>query len=164
MSIRATDIHWMNKKGEPKIGYYMDEFLGINLMGIPEYLRKSWDVVGIISGHGRVRIGKCLSENTQVRLIDEKGIITTSKALREYNDGDKLNTLSINPITGEIVPTVSEVIKELEDKDFYTLELEDGRTIECTMDHKFYVKVNNQIKVLPLKEIKEGDEIICIKD
>jgi intein/homing endonuclease len=105
-----------------------------------------------------------LSENTQVRLIDEKGIITTSKALREYNDGDKLNTLSINPITGEIVPTVSEVIKELEDKDFYTLELEDGRTIECTMDHKFYVKVNNQIKVLPLKEIKEGDEIICIKD
>ena len=58
MSMRVTDIKWMNKKGDPKIGYYMDEFLGINLMGIPEYLKKSWDVVGIVSGHGRVRIGK----------------------------------------------------------------------------------------------------------
>jgi len=36
----------------------MDEFLGINLMGIPNYLNKAWDVVGIISGHGKVRIGK----------------------------------------------------------------------------------------------------------
>jgi hypothetical protein len=36
----------------------MDEFLGINLMGIPRYLNKAWDVVGIVSGHGKVRIGK----------------------------------------------------------------------------------------------------------
>ena len=53
MSMRATNIHWINKKGEERIGYYMDEFLGINLMGIPNYLDKAWDVVGIISGHGQ---------------------------------------------------------------------------------------------------------------
>lgn len=105
-----------------------------------------------------------MSGNTQIKLVDEKGITTTSKALKEYKDGEILNTLSINPITGEVVPTKSEVIKEIEDKDFYTLELEDGRTVRCTMEHKFYVKVNNQIKVLPLKEIKEGDEIICVKE
>lgn len=32
--------------------------MAINLMGIPSYLNKAWDVVGIISGHGKVRIGK----------------------------------------------------------------------------------------------------------
>lgn len=141
----------------------MDEFLAINLMGVPKYLDKSYDCVGIVSGHGKVRIGKTQSGNTRVQLVNEKGITITSKALKEYNDGEILNTLSINPITGEIVPTKAEVIKEVEDKDFYVLELEDGRTVECTLDTKFYVKVNNQIKVLPLKEIKEGDEIICIK-
>jgi hypothetical protein len=36
----------------------MDEYLAINLMGIPRYLNKAWDVVGIVSGHGKVRIGK----------------------------------------------------------------------------------------------------------
>jgi len=36
----------------------MDEYLAINLMGIPSYLKKAWDVVGIVSGHGKVRIGK----------------------------------------------------------------------------------------------------------
>jgi intein/homing endonuclease len=145
-------------------GYYMDEFLAINLMGIPRYLDKSYDCVGIVSGHGKVRIGKTLSGDTKVQLVNEKGITITSKALKEYKDREILNTLSINPITGIIVPTKAEVIKEIEDKDFYTLELEDRRIIECTLSTKFYVKINNQIKVLPLKEIKEGDEIICIKE
>jgi hypothetical protein len=54
----VTDIVWINKYGAKRIGYYMDEFLAMNLMAIPQYLQKSWDVVGICSGHGRVRIGK----------------------------------------------------------------------------------------------------------
>jgi hypothetical protein len=36
----------------------MDEYLAINLMGIPDYLKHSYDVVGIFSGHGKVRVGK----------------------------------------------------------------------------------------------------------
>lgn len=84
--------------------------------------------------------------------------------MKEYEDGEILSTLSINPTTGEIVPTKAEVIKEIEDKDFYILELEDGKIVECTLNTKFYVKINNQIKVLLLKDIKEGDEIICIKE
>lgn len=51
---------WMGKDNKVKNrkGYYMDEFLATNLIGIPRYLQASWDVVGIISGHGKVRIGK----------------------------------------------------------------------------------------------------------
>ena len=39
-------------------GYYMDGYLKENLDTIPILLSKAWDVVGIISGHGKVRIGK----------------------------------------------------------------------------------------------------------
>lgn len=57
--MQVTDFKWMDpkfKKG--RIGYYMDEYLAINLMGIPKYLKRSYDVVGIFSGHGKVRVGK----------------------------------------------------------------------------------------------------------
>jgi hypothetical protein len=56
--MRVTSLEWLNKSGEKKMGYYMDEYLAINLMGIPGYLKKAWDVVGIVSGHGAVRVGK----------------------------------------------------------------------------------------------------------
>lgn len=59
MSMQVTDILWYDERFKKhRRGYYMDEFLAINLMGIPGYLAKSYDVVGIISGHGKVRVGK----------------------------------------------------------------------------------------------------------
>jgi len=54
----VTDYKWERKNGEKVKGYYMDGYLVQNLMGIPAYLNKAWDVVGIVSGHGKVRIGK----------------------------------------------------------------------------------------------------------
>ena len=36
----------------------MDGYLAENLSDIPKYLAAAWDVVGIVSGHGKVRIGK----------------------------------------------------------------------------------------------------------
>lgn len=55
----VTDFKWRKtRKGEIKTGYYMANYLRQNLDGIPNFLSKSWDVVGIISGHGKVRIGK----------------------------------------------------------------------------------------------------------
>src|SRR6267143_1430549 len=59
MSVNVTDYEWYDPRlGKHRTGYYMDEFLTENLMGIPKYLDKAWDVVGIVSGHGKVRIGK----------------------------------------------------------------------------------------------------------
>ena len=51
---------WNANFGKPvnRIGFYMDEFLALNLNSLPNYLKNAWDVVGIISGHGKVRIGK----------------------------------------------------------------------------------------------------------
>ena len=60
MSMSVTDFKWTDTRFNNKlrVGYYMDEYLAINLMGIPEYLKRSYDVVGIFSGHGKVRVGK----------------------------------------------------------------------------------------------------------
>lgn len=59
MSMTVTDIRWLDPRfNRTRIGYYMDEYLAINLMGIPGYLERSYDVVGIFSGHGKVRVGK----------------------------------------------------------------------------------------------------------
>ena len=53
MSMNVTDYKWYDDNFKKwRVGFYMDEYLGQNLMGIPRYLEKSWDVVGIVSGHG----------------------------------------------------------------------------------------------------------------
>lgn len=54
----VTDFKWARKDGTPVIGYYMNIYLAMNLQGIPGFLDKSFDCVGIISGRGLVRIGK----------------------------------------------------------------------------------------------------------
>jgi len=58
----VTDAKIVKNKGKKtefvQTGYYMQGYLKNNLDGIPRFLKKSWDVVGIISGHGKVRIGK----------------------------------------------------------------------------------------------------------
>jgi len=54
------DQKWNSNYGKKvnRIGFYMDEYLALNLNALPNYLKNAWDVVGIISGHGKVRIGK----------------------------------------------------------------------------------------------------------
>jgi len=54
----VTDIKRVDKSGKEKIGFYMDGYLKKNLDGVPDFLRKEWDVVGIVSGHGKVGTGK----------------------------------------------------------------------------------------------------------
>lgn len=57
--MHVTDFRWFDERYKlERTGYYMDEFLAMNLMGVPRYLDKSYDCVGIVSGHGKVRIGK----------------------------------------------------------------------------------------------------------
>lgn len=54
----VTDVKWKTKTGKEKVGFYLNSWLKENLDGIPRYLSKGWDVVGIYTGHGKVRIGK----------------------------------------------------------------------------------------------------------
>lgn len=54
----VTDILWHTKAGVPRFGFYMDRWLKENMDGIPYFIEKKYDVVGIISGTGKVRLGK----------------------------------------------------------------------------------------------------------
>jgi len=58
MIIKHKDFAGTFLKGKEVGGMYIDRWLKENLDGIPPFLKKSWDVVGIVSGHGKVRIGK----------------------------------------------------------------------------------------------------------
>lgn len=53
-----TNIKGTLKSGRIQEGFYMQPYLVTNLLGIKDYLAKDWDVVGIFSGHGLVRVGK----------------------------------------------------------------------------------------------------------
>jgi len=54
----VTDMVGHFKSGREQKGFYMDRYEKENLEGIPAFIKKDWDVVGVISGSGLVRIGK----------------------------------------------------------------------------------------------------------
>jgi len=57
----VTDVKWESEyKGEitHHEGFRMDGYLAENLQPIPKFLKKQWDCVGVVSGHGKVRTGK----------------------------------------------------------------------------------------------------------
>jgi len=56
--VRVTDVKVKKKGGGYTTGYYMDNYLKSNLDGVPDFLAKEWDVIGIITGHGKVGTGK----------------------------------------------------------------------------------------------------------
>jgi hypothetical protein len=53
----VTDIQRLYK-GNWRTGYYMQGYLKVNLDGVPGFLKKEWDVVGIVTGHGKTGTGK----------------------------------------------------------------------------------------------------------
>ena len=54
----VTDVVGNFKSGREQQGFYMDRWEKENLDGIPGFIAKDWDVVGVVSGSGLVRIGK----------------------------------------------------------------------------------------------------------
>ena len=60
--VLVTDIKRVINQYRPNeseiTGFYMQQYLAQNLDGIERFLKKKWDVVGIVSGHGLVGVGK----------------------------------------------------------------------------------------------------------
>jgi len=46
-------------------------------------------------------------------------------------------------------------------KEVFEIETEDGRKIKATAEHVFFVKRDGKIIELKLKDINEGDELVC---
>jgi len=56
--IKVTNIKGTLKDGTIQVGVGIDGYLKQNLDGIPNFLKKGYDCVGVISGMSKVRIGK----------------------------------------------------------------------------------------------------------
>lgn len=67
--IVCQDTIWTDKFGKKREGFYMDGYEVSNYISIPRYLDKGYDCVGIVSGHGKVRIGKSTKASQTCYLI-----------------------------------------------------------------------------------------------
>jgi hypothetical protein len=54
----VTDLEYKDRYGKNKKGFYLAGYLKRNLDGLPRFLKKEFDCVGIISGSGLVGVGK----------------------------------------------------------------------------------------------------------
>jgi DNA polymerase III subunit alpha len=108
------------------------------------------EIFGWIEKSSRYSFNKCLSPDTVV--ITEDG----EKMLGEVKVGDKV--LAPNGDQDGFVE-ILDVINSGE-KEVYEIEMEDGKTITCSIDHKFLCSDG---KKHPLFEILDGNlEIMCI--
>ncbi len=89
----VTDVEWTNKGKEVKKGFYMDGYLVENLQHVPEFLKKDFDCVGIVSGRGKVRTGKSTIA-AQVGFICAWLLAGGKMDLRRREDSNKF----INPV------------------------------------------------------------------
>ena len=80
--------------------------------------------------------GACLSLDTEICLLDGREL-QLSNIIDEFNSGKEIWTYSINPISGEIVPSLITWAGETrKNTEVIKLTLDNGKTITCTPDHK----------------------------
>ena len=103
-----------------------------------------------------------IDEQTESLSIEER--ITTDKGIIKLGDlkeNQIINVLSYNFVTkrNEFVPA-SKVRNKV--KPTYRITTENGKTVEATDNHIFFIKESGKIKGKILRELKEGDELICL--
>ena len=84
--------------------------------------------------------GACLALDTKIELLDGRSL-ELKDIIKEYDEGKKLWSYSINPANGEIVPapiTWAGITRK--NAQVLKLTLDNGKIITCTPDHKFPTK------------------------
>jgi intein/homing endonuclease len=95
----------------------------------------------------------CLTEDTLIqtsngpmKLSDLKLKETSLKSFDFENNKEVIGK-------GAVIPSGN--------KEVFEIETEDGRKVQATAEHRFFVKRKGKVIELHLKEIKEGDELVC---
>jgi len=100
---------------------------------------------GVINRYSPIQ-GTCLPSD-----IDLGGII-----MKEISLGDTVKAFNNNSIINDVV-----LAKWYQGENItYEIELEDGRTIRATPEHKILVRRNNKLMWIEVKDLKEGDEVV----
>lgn len=117
-------------------------------------LNKNWDYVSLVCG-----LPGCLDYSTSIKT--SKGDIAIGEL---YEQGEKsIQVLSLDLENDKEIICGATIIDSGE-KELYELETEDGRIVQASMDHVFFVEKDGKIYELPLKEIEVGDHIVCRKE
>lgn len=100
--------------------------------------------------------GACLSLDTKICLLDGR-TVPLSEIIKEYEEGKQLETYSINPKTGEIVPgkiTWAGITRK--NTNVVKITLDNNESIIVTPDHKFPTRFNG---IKEAKDLQVGESM-----
>ena len=146
----------MGKKEPEKIFKLRDKFIkGCINRGIEkDVAEKIFDNIEKFGGYG---FNKCLSGSTKVfNKVDEK-----THTLKELCENKDIKLILDSYIAGRNIEDEVIDIFETGEKEIYKVELSNGMTIECTLDHKF---ICSDGKKYTIKEILDNDMNIIYKE
>lgn len=113
-----------------------------------------WDYVNHAQNNGcRVGIGRgCFSPESLVKCSD------CIKEISKVKKGDEV--LSYDGAYHEVLNTLDFNVEE----DLIHIELDDGRSIKCTADHKIHVVRDEELVWVEAKDLNEEDELYDIEE
>ena len=155
MSEEDADLHLrksLSKKLPEAIAKAREAFLaGCNKRGVisDERAKELFDQIEKFQRYG---FNKCLSLDT---IVETKN---GERLLSEIKIGDLVRTVDDNSIEDyewtEVIDTI-----DCGEQEVFNVELDDGKTIKCTMEHEFWCKDGKKYTMLDI--IKNNYSIIC---
>jgi len=111
---------------------------------------------------GNTGIGKSLDSTTSLAQHNGNNVTSKTKQISKFKHGDWINTISWDFDNNKPIFSKSQIIVESENKELFEVKLANNKIINCSKYHKLFVKKDNKIVELRLKDIKEGDELVCL--
>lgn len=97
-------------------------------------------------------LNRCLEENTLVKTKEG------DKKIKELIDGDFVLSKNFGNNSYEF----KEILKHSEEEqECYEIELKDGRTVQASKNHVFFVRIGSNIIQKKLSELTVGDDLVC---
>jgi len=153
----------MGKKLKEKLKAEQPKFVsGAIKNGVPE--ESASKLFEQLKDYGQYLFNKCLTENTEVILVEEKTEVASKsiKAVREMlQQGEEVTLLSFDPKRQQIVSDNCLEVIDTGEQEVFEVCLSDNSRIECTINHKFLC---SDMKKHPLWEIIDKDlDIIAVE-
>ena len=97
----------------------------------------------------------CLSEDSE--------IITDKRKIKIKDLKNKINKLLVYDFKNNKTLFSESVLIDSGKQEIFEIETIDGKTIQATKNHTFFIMRNNKIEEIKLKNLNEGDELIWVK-